>query len=158
MSPFSIKITVPESDLVQPYAHVHHAQIFRYLERAREQFLESRGLPLQRLLDRGEFLVISDLQAKFLREIVSEELSITCEQPEIEGKKIIIPQQIIKENGKTALKAVVTCQLLLKSEGRAVSPRGKLLEALLASTGGNSMALHADKKSRNDGDENPFFL
>lgn len=45
---------------------VYYANYLRYVERARTEFLESRGVSLKALMDEGVFFVVADASLKYL--------------------------------------------------------------------------------------------
>lgn len=59
-----IKVRFAELD---PYDHVNHAAFIGYLETARIEALEARGVSLPALRDEGRLLVVARLAVRFLR-------------------------------------------------------------------------------------------
>jgi acyl-CoA thioesterase FadM len=49
-------------------------------------------------------------------------ITVTCENPIIEEKNIILEQRIINSRGKDAVKARITSVFLSKERGRSVPP------------------------------------
>lgn len=45
---------------------VYYANYLRYVERARTEFLESKGVSLRKLMDEGVFFVVADAALKYL--------------------------------------------------------------------------------------------
>lgn len=76
-----IKVRFYELD---PYNHVNHASYVQYFESARVELLEEAGIGLSELKERGFFLVVTDLNTKFLRSAGGgDELTIETEVIEI---------------------------------------------------------------------------
>ena len=65
---------------LDPYNHVNHAVYFSYFETARIEALESVGLGLGALEERGFRIVVTDIEAKFLRPLeAGDVMEITTE-------------------------------------------------------------------------------
>ena len=105
---FSFHFTIPESDYNNPpYNHVHHADIIRYLEKGREEYVAHIGFPLKELHSRGFFPVVSSLDIRYLRELKGGEVLITSKLMSKERRLFLIEQSILNPNSKTAISAVV---------------------------------------------------
>jgi YbgC/YbaW family acyl-CoA thioester hydrolase len=104
---FEVDYNVSAEEIVEGYDHVHHAMTVRLLEFARLRFLEAIGFPIEALMKRGEFLVISRIEVDYKREIFEGPIWITCESPRIEGRKIVLNQTIFNQKGKAAIDAIV---------------------------------------------------
>ena len=108
MQNFSCKFIVPEVDYNNPpYNHVHHADIIRYLEKGREEYVRSLGFPLETLHARGFFPVVSQLDIRYLRELRGGELQISSKLHSKEKRLFYIEQVIVNPNGKDAVRALV---------------------------------------------------
>lgn len=80
----SVKVRFYELD---PYDHVNHAVYFSYFETARIEALASVGYNLGRLKEEGFHLVVSEVNAKFLRPAVyGEEIEIVSRL--VESKRV----------------------------------------------------------------------
>lgn len=118
---FVFEREIESADVVAEYDHVHHAKIVSLLEEGRLKLLESIGHSQDSLVQRGIFLVITDLKVKFLREIRSGLVKITCEQTKIEDKTISIEQRIISaERGKDLVKAEIVLMIIDKNVGKSI--------------------------------------
>ena len=119
---FEIECEVNPDLVSPPYHHVHHADVLRFLERARLAFLREVGFPNDDFLAKGLFLVITGLEVKYKRELLPGLIRVTCERPCIHGKIVTIEQRIINAKGKTAVEARVDSQFLDGVLRRGVSP------------------------------------
>lgn len=127
---FSISYTVHEKEITPPYNHVHHGDALKILEKARAEFLASAGASLESLMEEGILLVITNVNATYLREVRPGELTATCEAPHLEDKTIILHQRLINLKGKDMIRAQVSSQCLSIERRRAVYPPERLIAAL----------------------------
>lgn len=67
----TIKVRFNELD---PYGHVNHAQYISYFEHGRTEALESIGLGLSEMADKGVQVVVMDLTAKYRAAAVAGDL------------------------------------------------------------------------------------
>ncbi|NLF26019.1 MAG: acyl-CoA thioesterase [Deltaproteobacteria bacterium] len=117
---FEIEAQVTPDHITPPYNHVHHATVLSFLESARVEFLKYVGFPNDEFLAKGLFMVITGITVRYKREVVVGQIRVTCENPRIQGKLVLIEQRIFNSKGKVALEALVESQFLDKSAGRAV--------------------------------------
>lgn len=118
---FVFERRIETEDVVEKYDHVHHAKIVSLLEEGRLKLLESIGHPQEELVEKGIFLVITDLRVKFLREVGSGLVKITCEKTIIDGKTISMSQRVISsEKGKDLVQAEIVLMIIDKKIGRSV--------------------------------------
>ena len=127
---FKLEIEVCEQDLVHPYNHVHHANILKLLESGRAAFLDQVGFPIEGLLAQGLFLVISQIQASYKREVKAGQIIVSSDSVAFDGKKILIKQSLINEKGKLAVEAQVESQFLSAEVGRAIFPPPDFMQAV----------------------------
>lgn len=119
---FTYKKIVPQELLVPEYDHVHHAQIVSILEEGRLKLLEAIGHPQEGLVSAGIFLVITGLSVRFLREVRGEEILVTCEDINIDGRYFRMKQRILRpERQKEMVTADIELMVIDKSVGRAVN-------------------------------------
>lgn len=128
---FTTKMIVAPSATESPYGHVHHATILRFLEKNRSELLEAIGHPTEEYIKNNLFLVISALQVSYLREVVSGEICLSCYDGKIEGKKIILHQNLLNQRGKLSVTAKVESVFMDGASRRAVAPPADFVTALL---------------------------
>jgi YbgC/YbaW family acyl-CoA thioester hydrolase len=133
---FSKAYSVDATQLQSDYKHVHHAEILKFLERARLDFLIAIDCPNEDFIRRGLFLVISRIDVQYKREVLAGSVEVRCSSVTLEGKKVIILQELINPNGKLAVLARVESQFLSRAVGRAVLPPEDFVSALLKKTEG----------------------
>ena len=128
----SFLYTVSEAQLDPIYKHVNHATCLSILEYARYQYLISVGYPSEKLISEGLFIVISKVEVRYLREVFEGEISVTCEEPKIDGKILKLHQKILNDKGKIAVDGLIECQIMLGSTKRAVLPPEEFSKAFLS--------------------------
>lgn len=128
--PFTLLYTITDSDLTKPYRHVHHSRAVQLLELARMEHLRSIGMSFESLFAGGVLLVISALQVEYKRELLSGEISITVQNPSLDGKRLFLEQQILNDSGKLAVFARIEQQFLSLERKRAVEPPEQFLRAI----------------------------
>lgn len=129
---FEKRIIIEQEHLSDPYDHVHHAEIIKFLEAARIEYLSSIGFPVEFFFEQNLFLVISALKIKYKREVTKGVFVATCDRVSIDGKKIIIDQSLLNPRGKPAVSAVVESQLLDRAKCFAIIPPQDFLDRLIA--------------------------
>lgn len=127
---FSIKLTVDDNHIELPYNHVHHASSLRYLEHARVEFLKEIGHANADYIARNIFVVISAIEVAYLREVLAGEITVTCEDVEVDGKLVRIRQRLINAKGKTCIRAMVGCMFMDGSSRRAIKPPDGFIQAV----------------------------
>lgn len=114
------------------YLHLHHAEIFRLLEKGRLGYLEHIELPQEALLELDCFLVLTSSSIEFLREIQAGELNCTVKMKGfISDSEFSLEQELYKHPKRLAVKA---CFNLLSMSGRTrrrIPIPGQLKEKLL---------------------------
>lgn len=128
---FEIDYDVGDSDLVERYDHVHHAHCLRLLELARLRYLEAIGFPNDALMDKGLFLVITSITIDYKREILRGPHRITCEEPLLDGKAVILRQRVINGRGKDAVTATVSSMFMSAETRRAIQTPDDFAAAFL---------------------------
>ena len=104
------------------YHHVHHAQILLILEQNRDLFLNSTGFTRAQLAVRELFIVLSEIQVRFLREITRQTYQVICKDMVIKDKKLLMRQEMRDPRGKIAVEADFTMMMIDGVSRRAVSP------------------------------------
>jgi YbgC/YbaW family acyl-CoA thioester hydrolase len=127
---FQLALTIEESVLDSVYRHVHHARAFYFLEQARLKFLEAVGHPSESYMQQGLFWVIASVSAEYKRELRAGPVTITCERPHIDGKRLVLQQRILNERGKVAVTAEAVSMLLSKQTGRSAQIPKELARAV----------------------------
>lgn len=120
MSIFEIAFKVPESDTANFAKHVHHADLVRFLELARLEYLKSLGFSYEFFVSRGELLVITEITVSYKREIRSETIRMTVENVRVERKMLVMEQVIYNSVGKEAARALVKQAFVSLESRRAV--------------------------------------
>ena len=113
---------------------VYYANYLRYVERARTEFLESRGLSLKRLMDEGVYFVVAEAALKYFSpgrygDILSIETSVERVGP----ASIVFEHNISRD--ATGEKLVFS-RVKLGCVGRDMKPLRLRQEVLEAVTGG----------------------
>lgn len=129
---FEIELDVAEDDIEPIYNHVHHAQSLCYLEMGRLRLLLQLGIPNETLIAQGLYLVITSLAVRYKREVQKGAIRVTCEDPRVEGRVIVIDQKLYNHRGKLAVEARIEIMCLLRETSRAVDPPAFLCDALSA--------------------------
>jgi len=129
---FTLPFEISPDDVVSGYNHVHHATTLRFLETARLAYLEEIGQPNERLISEGLFLVITRIDIQYSRELFSGLVEITCENPKILRKKIIVDQNVINSIGKLAVSARVESMMMSGETKRAVIPGQSFIESFVS--------------------------
>jgi YbgC/YbaW family acyl-CoA thioester hydrolase len=127
---FSISVELGDGWIEPIYDHVHHGRCFSLLEQARLALLESVGVPNDKLLKEGRVLVITKVEAAYLREVKRGMVTVTCDRVEIEGRTIKIFQRILNERGKTAVEGVVSSMCMDIATRRGIALPEELCIAL----------------------------
>lgn len=131
-SPYFTTLKTVSPSIIEPvYNHVHHATALRFLEEARLEYLVSIGCSNDSLIARNLFLVITDITIKYLREIFAGEIVVTCENPIIDGKTVILDQRILNSRGKPMVTAKVSSMFLSGETKRSVPPPEDFLNRFL---------------------------
>lgn len=128
---FQIEYEVGQSDIVERYEHVHHAHCLRLLELARLRYLEAIGFPNEALMDRGLFLVIASISIQYKREILRGSVTLTCEEPRLDGKLIVLKQRVINAKGKDAVLAEVASVFMSSETKRGIHPPADFAAAFI---------------------------
>ena len=121
--------TILSNELDSQYQHLHHAASLKYLEKARLDLLEQIGFPNQALIDRQLFLVISKIEAQYLREVRDGKIIVQCSDLRTIDKEVIMHQTLINERGKKAIEAEIYCQFLSGITKRATLPPDDFVQA-----------------------------
>ena len=128
---FQIDRTVLDSEIEPRYNHVHHARALHFLEECRVAFLDKIGCPLESYLAEQLFLVITRIDAQYKREIRLGPITVTCENPRIDGKRVALTQRIVNERGKECIVALVEFAFLSGQTGRSIVPPDRFIEKFL---------------------------
>jgi YbgC/YbaW family acyl-CoA thioester hydrolase len=126
---YLISHTITAADIEPVYNHVHHAHALTFIERARLAYLDHIGYSTDFLIGKGLYPVISSIQVNYLRELLAGVITISCEEPRIEHRALIIKQQIRNQRNKCCVVAEVTSMLFHKEIGRAVAPDPEFIKA-----------------------------
>jgi acyl-CoA thioester hydrolase len=113
---------------------VYNASYFRYLERARTEWLRARGIDHNQVrADEGIVLVLVSTEVKFLKPArLDDMLFITANLAELKGARFVFDQRVHRESedGELLCKgvAVVACMDAERRKPRRIS--AKLLSEL----------------------------
>lgn len=139
----SLTFDIP-TDWIEPvYEHVHHGQYFRIFEQGRLSLLRAIGFPNEELLAQGKALVITRVEACYKREVKGGQVTVTCEEPSLAGRTLVVRQKILNERGKVAVEAVVESMFMDMTTRRGMDVPKDFTEAFLgvaASGQGDSCA------------------
>lgn len=114
---FEITLEIDDSWIEPVYEHVHHGRSLSLLERGRIELLKSIGTPNDELLAKGLALVIVRINVAYKREIVKGAVTVSCTAGALDGRSIILTQQIRNSRGKVAIDATVE-SMFMSSETR----------------------------------------
>ncbi len=104
----TIKVRFNELD---PYGHVNHAQYISYFEHGRTEALESVGIGLREMADKGFQIVVMDLTASYKAAAVAHDvLTIETTISEARRASTIWSQRITRpgDDGEPQLVATIT--------------------------------------------------
>jgi acyl-CoA thioesterase FadM len=121
---FETEYEIGDADIQPVYEHVNHAQAVTILETARRRLLDAIGHPLDALLARGCFLVVTRIQVEYKRELVRGCVRIVCEEGRLAGKSVRLTQRVINARGKEAVLARIELKFMRAGEKFAVPPPG----------------------------------
>ena len=102
---FEVPLDINPSELDGDYKHLNHADILRYLEKARLLYLESKGCPNQSFIDKNLFLVIANIEVSYKREVTTGVYQFTVDKVNTEGKILWMHQRVINSKGKDCVVA-----------------------------------------------------
>lgn len=119
---FATSYSVDESWLDPIYKHVHHARCLELLEFARIAYLESIGCSYNMMLERGEALVITSVDARYKRELKRGVVELRCLKVEIEDRIVRIYQDIQNVRKKTVMEATIELAFMNLQTRRAMAP------------------------------------
>ena len=126
-----IKVRFNELD---PYGHVNHAQYISYFEHGRTEALESVGLGLHEMADRGVQVVVMELTATYKAAAVAGDV-VTVETTigELRRASTIWSQRILREraDGSSEVLATITIRGgITDTDGKPTRPPAWLFEQL----------------------------
>jgi YbgC/YbaW family acyl-CoA thioester hydrolase len=124
--------SIPNELIQSQYQHLHHAEALKFLERGRLDLLEKIGFPNPSLMNRGVFLVITDISVRYKRELFAGSITVECQRTFLEGRDLVIEQRILNEKGKVAIEATVKSCCMCGTLRRAMAIPDDLLAAFLA--------------------------
>lgn len=127
---FELSLEIAPIELESRYAHLHHADALRLLERGRLAFMEHLGFPNEGFLAVGLLLVIARIDVSYLRELRAERVIVSCRQPSLEGKVIIIQQAIFNQRRKLAVEANVSSVFIDSQQRRSIEVPQDFSEAI----------------------------
>ena len=118
---FSVQYEITEADIDNEYRHFHHTGSIKMFERARCDYLDFLGYPLQSLIDGGYLLVVAAISVRYLRELKVGPITVTCENPRVSVNIMSIDQKILNARGKIAVQATVE-MACMSSKSRRTTP------------------------------------
>jgi YbgC/YbaW family acyl-CoA thioester hydrolase len=129
---FVLPVTVTEAHADNPYHHVHHTEILRFMEQARLEFMRAIGYPAEALISKNIYAIVGSIAIRYLREVRPGEHTVTCENGRLEGKSLYLTQKMYNARRKIVAQAEVECVLMDGITRRAVVPNAPLVEAFTA--------------------------
>ena len=127
---FKITVRIDDKDVIAPYNHVHHAQILRYLEEARNAWTGSIGFSMESWFARKLFPVVRGIEIEYLREIRVGEYQVYCQTPIASRRNLLMTQEIVNSLGKTMVQASVDLMFFDSNLQRAVPLPADFLAAI----------------------------
>jgi len=118
---------------VDQYGHVNHAQYVHYLEVARIEALDARGLSLAEMRKQGYLILAADLAVKYLAPARSgETLEIATYVREIRGARSIWIQEIREMDSQRLLVTAEVTGAFATEDGRPARTPASFREKLSA--------------------------
>jgi acyl-CoA thioester hydrolase len=110
---------------------VYYANYLRYFERARTEFLESRGVSLKRLMDEGIYFVVAEASLRYLAPArYADTILVETKVDKSGPASIVFGHRVLnEETGKDLVEAAVR----LACVGRDMKPlriRSDIMEAV----------------------------
>jgi len=99
---------------IDSYGHINNAQYLILLEEARTQFMENAGSPLESYLDRGIFIVVTEIHIKFRKSAVrGDQLEVFIWFPIMKKAQVRFQQEIrLAHSEEVIATATVICGFL----------------------------------------------
>jgi len=114
---------------------VYNASYFRYLERARTEWLRGRGVDHNRLREQhGIMLVLSGIEAAFrVPARLDDMLYVSAEPSRVEGARVVFEQRIHRDspNGEVVCQGVARVACVDVERGRPRRLPGALRDTLM---------------------------
>jgi acyl-CoA thioester hydrolase len=105
------------------FGHVNNAQYLVLYEEARWELIESNGYGLSRIKAEAAGPVLLEATVKFKRELKNREwITIQSFAGEMNGKMMVINQQMVKADGKVASEASFTVGFMDLKERKLIVP------------------------------------
>lgn len=117
----NIEIKVESSELDLEYKHLHHSKYFLIYEQGRTSLMKKAGVPLPEVIAQGLFPVVTEVSVSYLREVKAESYRLETQVSEIKWRTMLFEQTIYDHRDKIVSQAKITCMILSKSAGRAIS-------------------------------------
>ena len=114
------RYTITPDQIESGYGHLHHADSLRYLERGRLDLLREIGFPNDELVQKGLLLVIVSIDVAYKRELFSGEISVRNHSCRVDGRDIVVSQDILNHRGKVAVSAIVRSCFMSAVTRRAI--------------------------------------
>ena len=92
------------------------------MERAREEFLHSIGTSLNEIIASGLFLVLTEINIRYRRELVPGPIVITFEERSSDRRLLSSRQRILVDGDLTAVEAEINMVFMSGTTKRAVLP------------------------------------
>lgn len=113
------------------FGHMNNATYLEIFEEARWEMLQEGGVNLQEIRRLNIGPIILEVNLKFLKELrLRENITLTTEMIDYQGKIGHIKQQMIKTDGTVASEAIFTFGLFDLSARKLVEPAGPWKTAL----------------------------
>lgn len=126
----SYKVIIRERH-VDSYGHVNNATYLELYEEARWEVITPRGFGFKEIHEKKQGPVILEAQLKFKQEInLREEITITSELLDYEGKVGHMKQQMLKADGSLASEVLLTFGLFDMKLRKLIEPTGEWKKAL----------------------------
>ncbi len=120
---------------IDPYSHVNHAVYLTYFEFGRTDALERAGIPIQQLAAGGIHLVITKVEARFLRPaLAGDRLEVVTFLAESRRASHIWRQRVVRPDGDGGEEILVEGDITIAVadvRGRPTRPPAWLQEAFV---------------------------
>ena len=128
---FTTSARVRFSDL-DPYGHVHHAEMFTYFEWARMEYLKQSGISFSKLMKQGIFIVIVNATVNFHSPAYfDEDLVISGFIKKIGNTSLTMIQSIEEKNSKRHIAEAQFTFVCLDGDRRKIPVPRDVLKSFL---------------------------
>jgi YbgC/YbaW family acyl-CoA thioester hydrolase len=126
---FTYRIKINESELESGYNHVNHAKSLSLLELGRLEFLNAINFSNRSFQEKSLFLVVTEVNARYLREIFAGDITVTVDSAEVFEKDLVLTQRVLNSKNKECITATITFRFLSGITKRSIYVPEDFIEA-----------------------------